>query len=113
LKEVDYLPKISDEMLELIKGQGPVQEIDDYELFRVGWDVIGTHIDVFFFFSFSKCLFYDFILNYFNWIQNISSFLILIRLIQRNTMIFLNKLELEPIVNFIDGTFFFFFSFSF
>jgi len=46
LKETDYTPQISDEMMELIRSQPPDQEVDEGEVLRVGWDLIGTVIDV-------------------------------------------------------------------
>ena len=62
LKTVDYLPEISEEFLELITTQAPTED-DDEEMLRLGWEVIGTVIDVrpppvlfFFFFFFFRYL---------------------------------------------------------
>jgi len=45
LKEVDYSPEISEEMMELVRTQEPNLEVNDAELLSVGWDLLGTVID--------------------------------------------------------------------
>ena len=45
LEALAFAPEISEEMLELVRGQNP-QDNNDEELLQVGWEVIGTVIDV-------------------------------------------------------------------
>ena len=45
LSASNFTPEISDEMLELIRSQSAT-EGNEEELLQVGWEVIGTIIDV-------------------------------------------------------------------